>query len=73
MIAEATKNIEELYSLAEPQEFEIDLSESNLDHDEVGTFWYGINEQYKDQILDTDQSEWLVVLSLDINKYYDEQ
>ena len=42
----------------------------NMDHADVGTIWFGVNDQYKDQISDVDESEWMVTLTHDIGNYY---
>ena len=41
-----------------------------MDHADVGTIWFGVNDQYKDQISDLDESEWMVTLTHDIGNYY---
>jgi hypothetical protein len=43
----------------------------DLDHAEVGTMWYGINDRMANKILSTSESEWLITLALDIDQFYD--
>ena len=57
------------------EEFDFEDFESfidpSLDHTEVGSLWYGINNKYADKIFSTDETEWLITLSLDIAQFYE--
>lgn len=69
-------NIEYLYSSAENSN-SADLTPvdpslpSDLDHSEVGTIFYGINNKHLDDFYDYPESEWLTTIVLDIQNYYD--
>lgn len=64
-------NFDEEFDFGDELEPPVDVDPFEvLDHQDVGTIWYGVNDKYKDQISEVDESEWLVTLTNDILTYY---